>query len=399
MLLSMIQAMRDCADVHLIALADGPLLEQAEHTGASSHLLQIPGRLAALGDSAVSSPHRAGSLALVWLRMAWEGLLALPAGVHFAHELAKKIEALRPDLVHSNGNKTHLLLKLAKFDKAPIVWHLHDFIGQRRLMSRLLRCETMPAAAIAVSRSVAEDAATFLRRDKLQVVYNTVNLDRFTPRVSQGLELDKLAGLPPAEPGTVRVGLVGTFARWKGQDIFLQSAGLLAARADTRPLRFYIIGGPIYSTAGSQFTREELQAVASQHGLAENVGFIPFQENVADVYRDLDIVVHASTKPEPFGLTIAEAMACGRAVIVSCAGGAKELFTDEYDAVAVPPGDFKSLAAAIRRLANENSLRAVLGANARRTACERFSSHGLSSALSQVYAPLVPHGQTAEIAP
>jgi glycosyltransferase involved in cell wall biosynthesis len=43
------------------------------------------------------------------------------------------------------------------------------------------------------------------------------------------------------------------------------------------------------------------------------------------VYRSLDIVVHASTKPEPFGRTIAEAMACGRAVLLSRESGVAEL--------------------------------------------------------------------------
>ena len=34
-------------------------------------------------------------------------------------------------------------------------------------------------------------------------------------------------------------------------------------------------------------------------------------------YRALDVVVHASTRPEPFGLVIAEAMACGRALVAA----------------------------------------------------------------------------------
>ncbi len=55
--------------------------------------------------------------------------------------------------------------------------------------------------------------------------------------------------------------------------------------------------------------------------------------------RALDIVVHASTRPEPFGLVIAEAMACGRAVITSAAGGAAEIVESEVDALTHTPGD------------------------------------------------------------
>jgi len=64
--------------------------------------------------------------------------------------------------------------------------------------------------------------------------------------------------------------------------------------------------------------------------IENRVGFVPFQDNPADVYRALDIVVHASTKPEPFGRTIVEAMACGKPVIAAQTGGAAELFTHDH---------------------------------------------------------------------
>src|SRR4051812_6736193 len=65
-------------------------------------------------------------------------------------------------------------------------------------------------------------------------------------------------------------------------------------------------------------------------------GFVPFQARVEAVYRALDVVVHASTRPEPFGLTIAEAMACGRPLVAARAGGAAELFEDEVEALGLP---------------------------------------------------------------
>jgi glycosyltransferase involved in cell wall biosynthesis len=61
----------------------------------------------------------------------------------------------------------------------------------------------------------------------------------------------------------------------------------------------------------------------------------------------LDVVVHASTRPEPFGLTIAEATSCGKPVIVAAAG----LFTPGHDPLAHRPGHAADLAAAIARVA------------------------------------------------
>jgi glycosyltransferase involved in cell wall biosynthesis len=167
----------------------------------------------------------------------------------------------------------------------------------------------------------------------------------------------------------VRVGLVATFANWKGHDVFLEALSRLPAHL---PVRGYVVGGPIYTTAGSQWTRGELEAMAAELGLGERVGFVPFQRDPADVYRMLDVVVHASTRAEPFGLTIAEAMSCGRAVVVSAAGGAAELFAEGVDAFGYTPGDVSGLAAAIRRLVEDAELRRRLAANARATALERF---------------------------
>jgi glycosyltransferase involved in cell wall biosynthesis len=151
-----------------------------------------------------------------------------------------------------------------------------------------------------------------------------------------------------------------------------------------RPLRFYVVGGAAYHTA-AQFTEAELRAAAAGRGLGGRVGFVPFQPNPAGVYRALDVVVHASTLPEPFGLTVAEGMACGRAVVVSAAGGVAELFTDGADAVGVTPGDAGGLAAAVRRLAADPALRARLGANARATAETSFDAARYGPRLAAVY--------------
>jgi glycosyltransferase involved in cell wall biosynthesis len=95
--------------------------------------------------------------------------------------------------------------------------------------------------------------------------------------------------------------------------------------------------------------------------------------------------VHASTTPEPFGLVIAEAMACGRAVVTSAAGGSAELVRDGHDAMTHLPGDADSLARAINALTVDGSLRTLLGAAARRTAVERFDARRLGDEFAAVY--------------
>jgi len=298
-------------------------------------------------------------------------------------------------LIHSNGIKTHLALRLANWPRTsrtrrpPVVWHLHDFVGSRPMVSRIVRRASRGvAAAVAVSEAVAKDGRAALSAGvPVFVVYNVVDVDRFSPAPADGRRLDELAGLPAAadEVQPVRVVLVATYARWKGQDILLEAAARALHDPHCPPIRFYIVGGPIYRTSGSQFSQQELRDKAEQLGVASNVGFIGFQDDPAEVYRCGDVVVHASTQPEPFGLTIIEAMACGRPVIVSRAGGAAELFTEGEDAVGVCPGDPGKLAAAIVRLAGDPAERTRLGQNARESVLARFCETGLVKHVAGVY--------------
>jgi glycosyltransferase involved in cell wall biosynthesis len=128
----------------------------------------------------------------------------------------------------------------------------------------------------------------------------------------------------------------------------------------------------LYDTAGSQHSREELAQLIASHGLSGRVGLTGFVDRPAAAMRALDIVVHASTQPEPFGLVIAEGLAVGRAVIVSCGGGAGELVRDEVDALTHEPGDVDGLSRAMARLVADPALRARLGAAGRQSVLTRF---------------------------
>jgi glycosyltransferase involved in cell wall biosynthesis len=156
------------------------------------------------------------------------------------------------------------------------------------------------------------------------------------------------------------------------------------------PVRAYIVGAPVYDTAGSQHTVDALRSLAASIGVADRVAFTGFVEHPARVMRSLDVVVHASTDPEPFGLVIAEGLACGKPVVVSAAGGAAELVEDGRDAVTFVPGDASALARALERLANDASLRARLGSAARTTAVHRFDPDAYARAFLDVYTRVAP---------
>jgi glycosyltransferase involved in cell wall biosynthesis len=366
--------------LHVLTLEAGPLTTLLEDQGVGVTCLPLPEPLARLGDSqlALGASQR--------FPLGLHGALALPSLCGYLRRLRATVKRLRPTLIHSNGIKTHLLTHAAGLDAGPLLWHVHDFYGARRLARRLLSWAVKRlGAAIAISTAVAADFRAIAGSRPVIVVPNAIDTSHFRPRPVHADRLDRLAGLPPAPPGLLRVGLVATYARWKGHDVFLRAAAAVLGRRPERPVRFYLIGGPVYQTHGSQFSEQELRMLCRGVSLEREVGFIGFQPDPSEVYPALDVVVHASIQPEPFGLTIAEAMACGRAVVVSRAGGAAELFTPGREALGVPPGDVDALADALRMLLTDDALRERLGAAARRAAVQRFDPSRLAAQLWDVY--------------
>jgi len=272
----------------------------------------------------------------------------------------------------------------------PLVWHIHEYVTPRPLTRTLLRRSAGRAAvAVANSNSVARDlAAAVGPAMRIETIYNGIDLDEFAP--SRGMadraDLDALAGWPAAPPGTVRIGLVATFGRWKGHDVFLRA---LAQLDSSLPIRAYIVGGAVYDTAGSQYSLDELRRMTAAAGLEPRVAFTGFVPRTAPVLRALDVVVHASTQPEPFGLAIAEAMACGCAVIVSDAGGAAEIVDPDTNALTHPPGDAVALSRALTTLATDAGHRARLGSAARIAAVEKFDAETFAGRFADVYESVV----------
>lgn len=366
--------------LHVVAASEGPLIERAAALGATAEVLPFPPDLARLGERG-----RTSSTAQSW-RFAAEVARVAPSATRYRQALGRAIARFGPDVVHTNGLKMHLLGAWAS-RKPPLVWHLHDYLGPRPMTTRLLRWHhARCAAVIANSASVAADARRVLSNGmNVVVVRNAVDLSRFSTS-GERADLDRLAGLTPAAPGTVRVGLVATFSRWKGHRTFLDA---IARVPPQLPLRAYIIGAAVYHTDRSQYSLDELREAAASLGIADRVGFTGLVPRPETVFRALDVVVHASTAAEPFGLVIAEAMACGRAVIVANAGGAAELVTPGEDALAHAPGDAADLAVQIGKLLTDHELRARLGRMGRRTAERSFDRARLASELVPLYRTVV----------
>src|SRR5437764_15378541 len=110
--------------------------------------------------------------------------------------------------------------------------------------------------------------------------------------------------------------MVARLERWKEQALVLHAARHVAAMRED--VRFVLVGGAILGTEGPY--PEKLRLLARNLGLAERVHFAGHQADVYPWFDALDVVVH-TTRAEPFGLVVAEAMALAKPIVALRSGG------------------------------------------------------------------------------
>jgi len=107
-------------------------------------------------------------------------------------------------------------------------------------------------------------------------------------------------------------------------------------------------------------------------------------EEMASYYKAADIVLIPSHY-EGFGIAAVEAMSWGVPVIASDVGGLREIFTDTFDGLLIPPNNTQALRRAILQLAENTTLYKNIANNETKTVQERFSRNMHMKRITQVY--------------
>jgi glycosyltransferase involved in cell wall biosynthesis len=235
----------------------------------------------------------------------------------------------------------------------------------------------LPDHFISVSHWVSEGIGKLgVPPDKRTIVYDGIALDKLE------LKADPLAfrnkyGVSEED---FAVGLVGLLIPWKGQNLFLDVAKLL--RNNISNLVMMIVGGT--PDECGDYERELRQRVI-QEGLLDIVTFTGHVSDMCSVYNGLDVVVSASTSPEPLGTMVIECMAMGRPLIVPNHGGGSEMNTPGETALVFKAGDAESFALSISTLYQDSELRNRLGLEAREKALATFDVVTHARRVEQVY--------------
>lgn len=341
-------------DSSMVALMeDGPLRGELERRGVRVTILA-----------------RGRSLQQVKRESSVPGLGAVGAVLGAAQEVARLARGY--DLVYANSQKAFIVAcASAAFARRPVLWHLHDILDSKVFSRVNIGVDVFLANHVA-SRVIANSQATANAlvarggtRARIDVVYNGLDpavADAVTAADAAAMRASLGLGAGPV------LGLFGRLAPWKGQNVAIRALALLGDQYAN--VQLVIVGAALF---GEESYAAEVRALVDSLGLTSRVHFLGFRTDVPVLMRAVDVLVHTSTAPEPFGRVIAEGMLAERPVIATAGGGASEIVRAGVTAWQVAPNDPAALAAAILDvLSNPDRAREVAAAG-RKDALARFT--------------------------
>jgi glycosyltransferase involved in cell wall biosynthesis len=286
----------------------------------------------------------------------------------------------RIDLVHVNNSLAINFPSIiaAKVLGVPVVSHLRSFEEVYPLQRMAYKHVNK---SIAITKSVERFYHDrFADHGKIEMIYD--GIDEHEIEVTNPDCLRREYGIYGS--GIVTVGIAAIFMNWKGIDVFIRAMKIVK---DVCPqVRGFVVGDCL---AGDSEYKEFLFELSRELNVGDVVHFTGFRKDVYDVFSSLDVVVHASTSPEPFGRVIIEAMALGRPVIATALGGPLEIIKHGHNGFLIEPGDPAALAEAIITLAADEKERTRIGRNASAHVNEHFRQEDAVRKIEAIYDELM----------
>ena len=299
-------------------------------------------------------------------RMRLSGAAVVP---RVAFEVARALKRRRASLAYTNSMKAHVVGSMAtKFAGVPCVMHFHDVVEGRALTALRSAARFGSRHRIACSQMVSDAIGV----GGTTVIYGPIEYEKYA-RLPDRAAVRAALGLPATGP---IVSLVGRINRWKGHDRFIRIAALVARGTDAH---FAIVGAPIFRDA--DFV-PELEALARQLSMRERLTFVPWLDDVRDIYAATDINCNTSTR-EPFGRGVVEAAACGVPTVCFDDSGAAETIADGVTGRTIAAGDEAAFADAIVTLLRERETYARVSSSARAEAV-RFDAPRIAAEMAAV---------------
>jgi len=349
--------------------------------GQNQVLLTVMG-LRAQGHRTLLVAHAAGELR----QRAEEGLDLIPIAprtemdLGAAWKLSRLIRQVRPDIVHAHDPHGVAMAAMAlsmstQLAKPPLVAARRvDFHLRGNALSRwkYRQVDCFICASDAIRRMLVADGVP---EPRALTVHEGVDVERAA--AAPAADLHGEFWLPHHAP---IVGNVAALVPHKGQKHLIEAAAIVVQKVPDA--RFVI--------AGEGELRPSLERQIKDRHLEKHVFLAGFRPDVLSVHKAFDIFVMSSVT-EGLGTSLLDAMACGKPIVGTTAGGIPEVIVDGQTGLLVPPRDPEALARAIVALLTDERARQAMGAAGLARVRERFSVERMVQETLRVYRRVAMH--------
>jgi glycosyltransferase involved in cell wall biosynthesis len=358
--------------------------------GQNQVLLTVNG-LREIGHRAALVAHPDGELR----RRAAEGLDLIPVAprsemdLTAAWRLARVVTRMRPDVIHAHDPHGIAMASLARSigaasardrrGPALVASRRVDFHLKGNSLSRWKhrQVDCFIAASDAIRRILVSDGVP---EERAVTVHEGIDVERVagTPAVN----VHEAFWLPRQAPV---VGNVAALVPHKGQRHLIEAAHLVVQ--DIPDARFVILGeGEL---------REQLERQVREHHLEKHVLLPGFRTDVIGCIKGFDVFAMSSVT-EGLGTSLLDAMACGKPIVATTAGGIPEVVVNGETGLLAEPRDHHAMARAIARLLNDERLRTRMGQAGLVRVRQHFTVERMVAQTVRVYARVAGSAREAD---
>lgn len=350
---------------HVVCLEDGPFVQAVQETGALVSLIPA-GRYR----------HFPG--------------LGRTVGA-----ISRYMRRVGIDLVHSNGDRAHLCGGMAAcFTRCPAIWHLQDLVSLDRMRIDQMVWHVPVSLMFAASEFMRGEVLARRPDCATEVVAVAPGVDAvgvFNPRLvfpEQVLRLRAELDLGDAGPIVL---VVARLQQWQGVQVFVEAVAQLRRRW---PYAVFVVAGAALFGL-ERDCAEVLRCRVDALGVADQVRLVGHCDDMPCLFALADVVVHPTIAPDLSCMTVIEAMAMERPVIVPAVGGSSEAVLHGRTGLLIPPGDPSVLAEALDRLLSVPSYAQQLGQCGREHVLGHYTQTHLCQRVEQMYLRVLGNSQRA----